>query len=76
MVKVDATRFTPPERPMCGRCYDEVDEVFPANCTEKPEALRGQPKGNQHSLGKTQSKESNLKRSLALKGNTNAKRKI
>ncbi len=32
-------------------------------------------KGNQNSLGKTQSDESNLKRSLTLKGNKNAKRK-
>ncbi len=35
-------------REMCGRCYDEVDEVFPANCAEKPEELIGQPLGMYH----------------------------
>lgn len=24
---------------VCGRCYEEVDELFPANCSEKPELL-------------------------------------
>ena len=33
---------------MCGRCYEEVDELFPANCEEKPEALLGQPIGMYH----------------------------
>lgn len=32
---------------MCGRCYDEVDELFPANCAEKPEAVSG-PIGMYH----------------------------
>lgn len=32
---------------MCGRCYDEV-EVFPSNCSEKPEALVGKPIGQYH----------------------------
>jgi hypothetical protein len=36
-----------PTGPMCGRCYDEV-EVFPANCEEKPEDLKGQPIGMYH----------------------------
>jgi hypothetical protein len=33
---------------MCGRCYDEVDEVFPPNCAEKPEKLLGAPIGQYH----------------------------
>ena len=33
---------------MCGRCYDEVDTLFPANCAEKPELLRDQPLGMYH----------------------------
>ena len=33
---------------MCGRCYDIVDELFPANCSEKPEDLLGQPIGMYH----------------------------
>lgn len=33
---------------MCGRCYDEDIEVFPANCAEKPEKLAGQPIGQYH----------------------------
>lgn len=32
----------------CGRCYDEVREVFPANCAEKPEELAGLPLGQYH----------------------------
>lgn len=32
----------------CGRCYDEVDAVFPANCAEKPERLLGAPLGMYH----------------------------
>ena len=32
---------------LCGRCYD-VDELFPANCDEKPERLKGQPIGQYH----------------------------
>jgi len=27
---------------MCGRCYDEVDELFPSNCFDKPEELAGE----------------------------------
>lgn len=34
--------------PMCGRCYDFVDELFPANCEEKPELLLGAPLGMYH----------------------------
>lgn len=34
--------------PTCGRCYDEVDEVFPANCAEKPELLKDVPLGMYH----------------------------
>lgn len=33
---------------MCGRCYAEVDEVYLANCAEKPEKLAGQPLGQYH----------------------------
>lgn len=33
---------------ICGRCYDEVGELFPANCTERPEKLIGQPLGQYH----------------------------
>ena len=33
---------------MCGRCYDEVDELFAPNCAEKPELLLGQPIGQYH----------------------------
>jgi hypothetical protein len=33
---------------MCGRCYDEVDELFNSNCDEKPEDLIGQPIGMYH----------------------------
>jgi hypothetical protein len=32
---------------VCCRCYAET-EVFPANCAEKPEDLRGQPIGMYH----------------------------
>jgi hypothetical protein len=35
-------------RLMCGRCYDEVDVLYAANCDEKPEALAGQPIGQYH----------------------------
>lgn len=34
--------------PMCGRCYDFVTKLYPANCGEKPEALLGQPIGMYH----------------------------
>jgi hypothetical protein len=37
--------------PMCGRCYEEVEELFPANCEEKPEKLLGQPIGQYHCPG-------------------------
>uniref|UniRef100_A0A6H1ZQ85 Uncharacterized protein n=1 Tax=viral metagenome TaxID=1070528 RepID=A0A6H1ZQ85_9ZZZZ len=33
---------------ICGRCYDEVDETFSANCFEKPELLLGVPIGQYH----------------------------
>ena len=33
---------------ICGRCYDEDVEVFPANCSEKPEKLLGLPIGQYH----------------------------
>jgi DNA-directed RNA polymerase subunit RPC12/RpoP len=33
---------------MCGRCYEEVDELFPAPCEEKPERLKGAPLGQYH----------------------------
>ena len=35
-------------RGMCGRCYDDEVELFPANCDEKPETLTGQPLGMYH----------------------------
>ena len=40
----------PPEvmETLCGRCYDFVDEVFPAPCAENPEALAGTPLGQYH----------------------------
>jgi len=33
---------------LCGRCYDEVNELFDSNCAEKPEKLIGQPIGQYH----------------------------
>lgn len=33
---------------MCGRCYEEVDELFSPNCSDKPETLLGQPLGMYH----------------------------
>jgi hypothetical protein len=36
-----------PEK-MCGRCYEEVEELFTTNCQEKPEDLLGQPIGMYH----------------------------
>lgn len=33
---------------MCGRCYDEVDQLFEPACNEKPEALIGMPIGQYH----------------------------
>ena len=30
---------------LCGRCYGEVDAIYPANCAEKPEKPHGQPHG-------------------------------
>lgn len=33
---------------MCGRCYDVVDAIFPADCLEKPENLAGSPLGQYH----------------------------
>lgn len=33
---------------LCGRCYDEVSELYPANCAEKPEKLQGAPIGMYH----------------------------
>ena len=37
-------------KPLCGRCYDEADELFKATCQEKPEELIGQPLGQYHCL--------------------------
>jgi len=39
---------TPDTPKMCGRCYDEVEALQPANCSEKPELLAGQPIGQYH----------------------------
>jgi len=33
---------------ICGRCYEEVDELFPPNCKEKPELLVGKSFGQYH----------------------------
>jgi hypothetical protein len=33
---------------LCGRCYDDVDELFDSNCAEKPETLIGKPIGQYH----------------------------
>ena len=33
---------------ICGRCYDEVNELYDSNCHEKPELLKGQPIGQYH----------------------------
>jgi len=33
---------------VCGRCYEEVRELFDPNCAEKPELLIGQPLGQYH----------------------------
>jgi hypothetical protein len=33
---------------MCGRCFDDVDRLYPAPCAEKPEALVGLPIGQYH----------------------------
>jgi hypothetical protein len=34
--------------PMCGRCYDEVRELHPPGCNERPEELAGMPLGMYH----------------------------
>ena len=33
---------------ICGRCYADVDELFPSGCAEKPEDLIGLPIGQYH----------------------------
>jgi len=33
---------------ICGRCYADCFDLFPAKCAEKPELLRGQPIGQYH----------------------------
>ena len=33
---------------ICGRCYDEVDELLKPQCNEKPEKLVGTPLGQYH----------------------------
>lgn len=33
---------------MCGRCYDEVMDLYEPNCQEKPELLKGMPIGQYH----------------------------
>lgn len=35
-------------KPLCCRCYDETDELFPPNCSEKPELLVNVPIGMYH----------------------------
>lgn len=44
-------KFYDPTGPICGRCYDETPELFPANCAEKPELLLGAPIGQYHCPG-------------------------
>ena len=46
----DEDKYTPNQEmgEMCGRCYEFVDVLFPANCSEKPESLIGQPIGQYH----------------------------
>jgi len=35
--------------PMCGRCYDLVDKLYPPKCDERPEEfMEGQPMGMYH----------------------------
>lgn len=36
-----------PDALVCGRCFEEVDVLYPANCSEKPEAVTG-PIGMYH----------------------------
>ena len=38
----------PTQKHVCGRCMDDVDVVYAANCSEKPELLAGQPIGQYH----------------------------
>ena len=33
---------------ICGRCYEETDELFPSGCNEDPEKFKGQPLGMYH----------------------------
>ena len=33
---------------VCGKCYNEVEELFEPNCSEKPELLLGAPIGMYH----------------------------
>lgn len=33
---------------ICGRCYEEVEELLPSNCNERPEKLLGAPIGQYH----------------------------
>jgi len=33
---------------LCGRCYEQTDKLFPANCNEKPEKRLGEPIGMYH----------------------------
>lgn len=37
-----------PSGPLCGRCYAEGVELFPANCAEKPEAKSNAALGMYH----------------------------
>ena len=42
------SKIIPDGMDMCGRCYEVVSKVFTANCSEKPELLKGQPLGQYH----------------------------
>lgn len=33
---------------ICGRCYEEVSELYLPECKEKPEELEGMPLGQYH----------------------------
>lgn len=44
----DETPRTLPMLNICGRCFDEAEVLYPANCDEDPEKLTGQPIGQYH----------------------------
>lgn len=48
LVQIPLELMPKKEIEVCGRCYEEVDVVYPANCKEKPELLKGVPMGMYH----------------------------